>query len=94
MIPQIMQGFVVGYVGRRVSDKTTLIASVVMVALSYLVLVSGCGLGGRGSCESFCSTDDDIDTPPAVSGFHSNDNGRGSPQHTHQQCHHQGVYLF
>ena len=46
--PQIMQGFVVGYIGRRVSDKTTLIGSVVIVALSYLVLVSGCGFRERG----------------------------------------------
>ncbi|CAI7998457.1 Solute carrier family 22 member 18 [Geodia barretti] len=38
-VTMIMQGFVVGYIGRRVSDKTTLIGSVVIVALSYLVLM-------------------------------------------------------
>lgn len=39
--PQIMQGFVVGYIGKRVKDSTTLVVSVIVVAIAYLVLVSG-----------------------------------------------------
>ena len=35
-----MQGFVVGYVGKRVNDRTTLLASVIILSLSYLMLVS------------------------------------------------------
>ena len=35
-----MQGFVVGYVGKRVKDSTTLLVSVIIVAVSYLILVS------------------------------------------------------
>lgn len=35
-----MQGFVVGYVSKRVSDNLSLIASLILVAVAYLILVS------------------------------------------------------
>ena len=91
-----MQGFVVGYVGKKVSDKTTLITSVVIVSLSYLVLVRGCGIFEGGAlCDCLHSVPDgDIHTPPAVSHSHSDDNGRGTPQHTHQQCHYKSEEIF
>ena len=36
-----MQGLVVGCVTRRVNDSITVVGSVLVVAVSYLVLVSG-----------------------------------------------------
>ena len=83
-----MQGFVIGYVGKRVRDRTTLIGSVITIALSYLVLVSVCG--GVCACVGvvFLTVphsipDDDHHSIPAVSHSRSDDNGRGSSQHPH-----------
>ena len=77
-----MQGFVVGYVGKRVRDRTTLIGSVITIALSYLVLVS-VGVGVVFLTVPHSIPDDDHHSIPAVSHSRSDDNGRGSPQHPH-----------
>ena len=85
-----MQGFVVGCVTKRVNDSITVVGSVLIVAVSYLVLVSGATVWSMTILDSshlfytLLFLDDDLNTLSTLSGAHSNDNGRGSSQHTHQ----------
>lgn len=77
---QVMQGCVVGYVGKRARDHTTVICAIILVTLSYLVLVRKRFLTFSVLHDFLYNiSDGHFNSSSALSGPNSNDNGRGSP---------------
>lgn len=84
-----MQGFVIGYVNKRISDNLSLIASLILVAVAYLILVSsGITFSLLEYLFHLLPTDHDIYPSPTLFCAGSTGHGRDFHRHIDHQYNH------